>query len=1024
MDPLLSQLTPVIAGAFLTIVANLLEDNLVRPALGPELKRLKAFVGETIHPNAQHDSLSKAILAAIEITGDVEGESAAESYARKIGLHRLTLPENAELCKQVVVLSCLASNPNDTGFVSADLLEKLNLREVHRKPLVRFLFELRHQLIEIEEFRQFLSLAHQQSIENALQIMIPSIQRLSETVRIVEGTPAVGVTPISPPWNPTRYWEALAEKLNRSSLGQFGMQLKTTDFPILVDQVYIPLEVEEVIEEELDPAEALTEEEKKGPGLPNPVFIRRRLTAIESVSRKNEPRVVLLGYPGSGKSTFLSFLGWCLVQAQTVPNSQDGLARLRGWGLGPQVPVHINIRKYVDWAHHREIPDDPTAQTLWDYIRKEMHELGYGKEFEFLKEFLQKNGGIILLDGLDEVPAGDAPREFVKQTIEQFSSANAHLRLLVTSRPYAYKDEKWKLEGFVEHSLIPLSQDKIEKYVQKWNLAIGAGRHWSTEEIKKKTDTLLAVTQKQNYQELASRPLFLALMAIVNASGGVPDDRADLYNRLVQLLLKRWQQATGEGVEQFGLALEHVEQILENVAMEAHVRQGTSEETRVPFAVADIQHYELYNAFRSFPKRLENPENLIAFIEERAGLIEGRPNRTYGFTHRSFQEFMASGAAVRSSEFPDDLVARVLSDLNWWREVVLMAAGRSSKPHYSLAFDLVNCLGDFEIGTIPELTQIELALLASQTAIEIRLVDRAARAPRFNRAIRQLANRLGMMIEHNLLSGDERYEAGRILGNLGDLREGVTEGMPSLLQVSEGTFILGELDKKSEITLPLYYIGKYPVTNAQYQEFEKDGGYTEFHRDCWTKEGWEWRTREGVTQPEFWNDFRWNVPNYPVVGVSWHESFAYCKWLSKRASGLDTFNLPTEAEWEKAARGTDGATYPWGDTPESIANTIESRFGGTSCVGLFPKGASQYGALDMSGNVWEWCITSFGNPSLESSSGEEGLSSSRSRTLKGGSWNDASTVARCAAHISKPPDTRETFIGFRVAKSNVSYGLG
>ena len=147
------------------------------------------------------------------------------------------------------------------------------------------------------------------------------------------------------------------------------------------------------------------------------------------------------------------------------------------------------------------------------------------------------------------------------------------------------------------------------------------------------------------------------------------------------------------------------------------------------------------------------------------------------------------------------------------------------------------------------------------------------------------------------------------------------------------------------LTLPDYWIGKTEVTNAQFRPFVEGDGYT--NRDYWTAAGWAWRQAENITQPAYWNDAKWNGPDYPVVGMSWFEAVAYCRWLSKQ-TGI-AFRLPSEAEWEKAARGSDGLIYPWGNTWD-VKRTSNAGFTPVA-VGTYPTGASPYGALDMAGNA-------------------------------------------------------------------------
>ncbi len=226
-----------------------------------------------------------------------------------------------------------------------------------------------------------------------------------------------------------------------------------------------------------------------------------------------------------------------------------------------------------------------------------------------------------------------------------------------------------------------------------------------------------------------------------------------------------------------------------------------------------------------------------------------------------------------------------------------------------------------------------------------------------------------------------------------------------------------------QLYLPAYAIGRYPVTNAEYARFIEAGGYR--RREWWTEAGWGWREKEGRTQPGYWTDKQWNGANYPVVGVSWYESAAYCRWLSE-VSGR-TYRLPAEAEWEKAARGTEGRLWPWGNTwrPERC-NSREKGPGRTTPVGQYsPDGDSPYGLADMVGNVWEWCATRadplppYPYPVDKNEWAQDYLEGTNVRVLRGGSWYDLQDFARCAVRFRFFPNDRLSSFGFRVVVSPI-----
>lgn len=208
-----------------------------------------------------------------------------------------------------------------------------------------------------------------------------------------------------------------------------------------------------------------------------------------------------------------------------------------------------------------------------------------------------------------------------------------------------------------------------------------------------------------------------------------------------------------------------------------------------------------------------------------------------------------------------------------------------------------------------------------------------------------------------------------------------------------------------------FCISRYPVTVAQFQAFIAADGYKQ--QQYWTPAGWNWRDSKNITEPEFYGEI-FQTPNHPQVGVSWYEAAAFCSWLSDKTS--DTILLPTEAQWEKAARGTDGRIFPWGNQfyPKKC-NMVETGVDTTSTAGIFPAGNARCGAADLAGNVFEWCrtlwIENYDNYQLKVNDSLEGEGQ---RVLRGGSFSYIRRYVRCAYRNWSVPHLRYHVIGFRV----------
>jgi formylglycine-generating enzyme required for sulfatase activity len=232
-----------------------------------------------------------------------------------------------------------------------------------------------------------------------------------------------------------------------------------------------------------------------------------------------------------------------------------------------------------------------------------------------------------------------------------------------------------------------------------------------------------------------------------------------------------------------------------------------------------------------------------------------------------------------------------------------------------------------------------------------------------------------------------------------------------LVRIPAGEFLMGSDKSKDKdaqgneqpqhrVYVSEFYIGKYPVTNAQYATFIK----TTSHR---APKHWE-----GVKIPS-------GKGKHPVVNVSWHDAVAFCQWLSRETG--QAFRLLTEAEWEKAARGTDGRIYPWGNAwDKTKLNSEESGPGDTTPVGQYsPGGDSPYGAVDMSGNVWEWCADRFDEQEYQRRAKStvkdpRGPEEGALRVLRGGAFYYKASRARCAFRYYHYPNDRGRRGGFRV----------
>jgi formylglycine-generating enzyme required for sulfatase activity len=448
-------------------------------------------------------------------------------------------------------------------------------------------------------------------------------------------------------------------------------------------------------------------------------------------------------------------------------------------------------------------------------------------------------------------------------------------------------------------------------------------------------------------------------------------------------------------------------------------------------------------------------EIFIQLLQETAGLLEARADDQYAFPHLTFQEYLAACGLADDA----DMVSRAYSlwtsdDADRWREVLLLLAGRlriqGLRTVEREGLPWLKHLLNRRIGrkektatqrrrdaALAALTYIELgeskALVNSQIDV-VAEVEEPLRAALVD-----------LLAEHEpAVPQSDRITAGFLLGELGDPRFPVSieEWQHSIVHerneefgspngywcyVRPGTYQIGgweEGEESADITLPGFWIAKYPVTVAQYRVFVEDGGYDSNAERWWTPNGWRWINDRKNKQSSEWNTSPYSTPNRPVIHVVWYETTAFASWLMTQCRfhlpADYTIRLPTEIEWEVAAaygHNRQRHRYPWGEqTPSSqFAHYSESNseHRSRSPIGCYIQGISSCGACDMVGNVWEWTTSTYHDYPEHVEAVSDFVMDDWDVTVRGSSLGMPHTHLQCSTREKIIP-TGGMIVGFRL----------
>ncbi|WP_129627210.1 SUMF1/EgtB/PvdO family nonheme iron enzyme [Candidatus Oscillochloris fontis] len=606
------------------------------------------------------------------------------------------------------------------------------------------------------------------------------------------------------------------------------------------------------------------------------------------------------------------------------------------------------------------------------------------------------------------------------------------------------ENRHWHLPGWPTVTLADLTPAQMEHFVEAWYGAVAmADPNIATQRAERVAELRTALQARPDLRELGKRPLLLTIMALVHLrQRNLPEDRASLYRECVEILLARWELRGKEETEYKalmdyiglpGIEVKALRPLLAEVAFTAH--QALSAQNPGVLSSATLQVLvQKFLATKGHPNPYAGALRFLEYTDYRAGLLHASAaGADYQFAHLTFQEYLA-GLALVGAERPVQAILARRHDERWRVPIFLGIGHAVGEGLPSLFRDLLD-----ELTSDAQTLQGQRDLiLAAELAADVRW--ERLEGTGFKKLKTGIVHDLAAVVEGTLLPATERVRAGELLAGLGDPRPGVCSLPPVMVEIAGGSFGMGitaeehkdlyggkDWYKRSINTQPVivapFALARYPVTNAQYKLFMDKDGYNP--EQPWWEIGRDWLKQQGYRQPRFWDDPRFGIarPNHPVVGVSWYEATAFCAWLTQHLKDGYVYCLPSEAEWEFAARGRERRMYAWGnEEPDAERANFDGIYNGTTAVGCFPAGATpDTGLLDMTGTVWEWTRSAYRNYPLTSETDTESLytkhnSSNRTFVLRGGSWRNTRVVARCAYRDVLNPASFNGLLGFRLAR--------
>lgn len=678
---------------------------------------------------------------------------------------------------------------------------------------------------------------------------------------------------------------------------------------------------------------------------------------------------VILGDPGKGKSTLFRFFALKLIeQYYSEENVFANYSISNEFYLSKYVPIFIEMKDLALWYKNEEM-NQFDSNAMFRYLN-DRYVPNWKKEIPDNNIFTQNC--IYILDGLDEIAFNLENRNFVISLIQFVQSIlENNCKLLISCRKRDFSD--WDLSAINSYHLRSMNDFVASQLLQQV---------FRTKLKAIPSSRLLNELQEIGMDvDLVGNPLFLSLIAqlYLENQKDFPSTKSRILRESILLLLKRKPSEILEKFRACG-GVEELFPALENIAFEM---QRSADEPSFKISSKDLTGI-VCNTI-GYCTRNE----LYDFLASTTGLISNAGENFYEFSHRRFQEYLcASYLFNQKSAIEAALIIKdgLLNKKRIWSEVAILYLEMMCD--YDVTERIVITLNQLVADNKDSWVSWYIGKLIESKNYQLIDHNRPLLTNNDIEQLRQLL--LSAFLDINSLPVGERAFCGKILGYIGDPRHGVSlnsQGIPDIAwcHMSAGSYKIGasdEIQKKvkdqvygnnkwgtkivfsreipqSEIQLNEFYISKYPVTVAQFLAFiDSDDGYSCRDNWMWSDASSEWYMLNVVnkTVHQIRNrKGKLNAPNFPVTNVSWIEAVSFCKWLSKKTGEI--YRLPTEGEWEAAARSSR-TVFAWGDEFEpQKCNSSFSGIGDIAPVGMFSEFVEDDIPSEMNGNVWDWCYS-------------------------------------------------------------------